>query len=176
MPFRRRSTAQFCVGAYTVVVCVKVFELSLLAAGGVLTVVQIASAVGRVLVGWLCDALHNTARVLAWNAAVMLATCIASLWIAPGWPLLTIYILFALFGFTTGAWAGTVLAEAGRLAPQGTVSTALSGVFVYLNSGKMIGPIVFANIYWLTQSYAWALASLSFPALLVLFLLTKKVN
>ena len=37
--------------------------------------------------------------------------------------MLAIYILFALFGFTTGAWAGTVLAEAGRLAPQGTVSS-----------------------------------------------------
>ena len=168
--------AQFCVGAYTVVVCVKVFETSLLAAGAVLTVVQISSAVGRVLVGWLCDAMGNTARVLACNAAVMLATCIASLWITPGWPPMAIYALFAVFGFTTGAWAGTVLAEAGRLAPPGATSTALSGMFVYLNGGKMIGPIVFANIYWLTQSYAWALASLSLPALLVLFFLTKKAN
>ena len=168
--------AQFCVGAYTVVVCVKVFEMSLLAAGAVLTVVQIASAVGRVLMGWLCDATRNTTRVLVWNAVIMLATCIASLWIAPGWPLLAIYVLFAVFGFTTGAWAGTVLAEAGRLAPQGMVSTALSGLFVYLNGGKMLGPIVFANIYWFTQSYAWALASLSLPALLALFFLSRKMD
>ena len=81
-----------------------------------------------------------------------------------------------MFGFTTGAWAGTVLAEAGRLAPQGTVNTALSGVFVYLNGGKMIGPMVFANVYWLSQSYAWALASLTLPALLVLFFLTRKTR
>ena len=168
--------AQFCVGAYTVVVCVKVFEMSLLAAGAILTVVQISSAVGRVLIGWLCDALGNTARVLACNAVIMLATCIASIWIAPGWPLIAIYLLFALFGFTTGAWAGTVLAEAGRLAPQGTVNTALSGVFVYLNCGKMLGPIVFANIYWFTQSYAWALASLALPALLAIYLLIEKFN
>jgi predicted MFS family arabinose efflux permease len=115
----------------------------------------------------------NTARVLACNAAVLLAICVVSLWIAPGWPPLAIYVLFAVFGFTTGAWAGTVLAEAGRLAPQGAVSTALSGVFVYLNTGKMIGPIVFANIYWFTQSYAWALASLSLPALITLRLFIK---
>ena len=106
----------------------------------------------------------------------MLAACIASIWIAPGWPLMAIYMLFAVFGFTTGAWAGTVLAEAGRLAPQGTVNTALSGVFVYLNGGKMIGPMVFANVYWLSQSYAWALASLTLPALLVLFFLTRKTR
>lgn len=166
--------AQFCVGAYTVVVCVKVFDMSLLAAGAMLTVVQISSAVGRVLVGWLCDALRNTPRVLTVNAIVMLATCAASYWIAPGWPMWAIYVLFTLFGFTTGAWAGTVLAEAGRLAPQGAVNAALSGVFVYLNCGKMLGPIVFANVYWLTQSYAWALVSLSIPGLAALYLLTKK--
>ena len=165
--------AQFCVSAYTVVVCVKVFELSLLAAGAMLTVVQISSALGRVFVGWLADALHNTARVLSWNAAIMLATCIASLWIAPGWPLLAIYVLFAVLGFTTGAWAGTVLAEAGRLAPPGAASSALSGMFVYLNGGKMIGPIVFANMYWVTQSYAWAFATLALPAVIALFCMAQ---
>ena len=165
--------AQFCVGAYTVVVCVKVFELSLLAAGAILTLVQISSALGRVFVGWLSDALHNTVLVLLWNAAIMLAICIASSWIAPGWPMPAIYALFALLGFTTGAWAGTVLAEAGRLAPPGAASAALSGMFVYLNGGKMIGPIVFANTYWVTQSYAWAFASLGLPAVIALFCLTQ---
>ncbi len=166
--------AQFCVSAYAVVVCVTVFDLNLLAAGAMLTVVQIASALGRVIVGWLCDALHNTARVLSWNAAILLVTCIVSLWIAPGWPLPAIYALFAVLGFTTGAWAGTVLAEAGRLAPPELASGVLSGVFVFLNSGKMIGPIVFANTYWMTQSYAWAFASLGLPAVIALYCLTYK--
>ena len=167
--------AQFCVGAYTVVVCVQVFDLSLLAAGAILTVVQIASALGRVLLGWLCDALGNTARVLTFNAVLMLVTCIASYWIAPGWPLWAIYVLFALHGFTTGAWAGAVLAEAGKLASAsgGSASLALSGMFVYLNSGKLLGPLVFANIYWFTQSYAWAFASLALPAALALVWLSK---
>ena len=165
--------AQFCVGAYTVVVCVKVFELSLLAAGAILTLVQISSALGRVFVGWLSDVLRNTVLVLSWDAAIMLAICIASSWIAPGWPMPAIYALFALLGFTTGAWAGTVLAEAGRLAPPGAASAALSGMFVYLNGGKMIGPIVFANTYWVTQSYAWAFASLGLPAVIALFCLTQ---
>jgi MFS family permease len=166
--------AQFCVGAYTVVVCVQVFGMSLLTAGAMLTVVQIASALGRVLLGWLCDALGNTARVLTFNAVLMLVTCIVSYWIAPGWPLWAIYLLFALHGFTTGAWAGAVLAEAGRLASASGSSTslALSGMFVYLNTGKMIGPIVFANIYWFTQSYAWAFTSLALPAVIALLCLS----
>ena len=117
----------------------------------------------------------NTARVLTFNAVLMLVTCIASYWIAPGWPLWAIYVLFALHGFTTGAWAGAVLAEAGKLASAsgGSASLALSGMFVYLNSGKLLGPLVFANIYWFTQSYAWAFASLALPAALALVWLSK---
>lgn len=158
--------AQFCVGAYTVVACVKVFDLSLIAAGGILTVVQISSGVGRVLVGWAADALRDTTRVLAWNAMLMIVICIVSVWMAPGWPLAAIYVLFALHGMTSGAWAGAALAEAGRTAPPGAATAALSGALVYFNTGKMIGPIVFANVYLFTQSYGWAFASLAIPALI----------
>jgi MFS family permease len=158
--------AQFCVGAYTVVACVKVFDMSLIAAGGMLTVVQISSAVGRILIGWAADALRDTARVLVWNAVLMIAICIASIWMAPNWPLAAIYVLFALHGMTSGAWAGAALAEAGRTAPHGQVTAALSGALVYFNMGKMFGPIVFANIYLFTQSYGWAFASLAIPALI----------
>ncbi|HTD91753.1 MAG TPA: MFS transporter [Burkholderiales bacterium] len=169
--------AQFCVGAYTVVACVQALEMSLIAAGAMLTLVQVASALGRVFAGWLADTLHDTARVLAWNAALMLATCIASIWMSPGWPLWAVYALFALHGMTSGSWAGAVLAEAGRLAPNGVVSAAVSGVMVYINIGKFIGPIVFANTYLLTQSYGWAFASIGIPALAAwLYLKYKNIN
>jgi MFS family permease len=149
--------------------------MSLIAAGGMLTMVQIANALGRVLVGWLADALRDTARVLAWNAALMTATFMVSLWIAPAWPLWAIYVLFALHGVTSGAWAGTALAEAGRLAQQtgSAVGAAISGVLVYFNMGKFIGPIVFANIYFFTHSYGWAFAALSLPALLAWWCVSK---
>ncbi len=158
--------AQFCVGAYTVVACVKVFDMSLIAAGGMLTVVQVSSAFGRVLVGWAADALRDTSRILTWNAVLMMLTCVASLWMAPDWPLAAIYVLFALHGMTSGAWAGAALAEAGRTAPPGAATAALSGTLVYFNIGKLLGPIVFANVYLISQSYGWAFASLAIPALI----------
>ncbi len=163
--------AQFCVGAYTVVACVQALDMSLLAAGAILTVVQVFSALGRVLVGWLADALRDTGRVLAWNAALMFVTCMASIWMSPNWPLAAIYALFALHGMTSGAWAGAVLAEVGKLAPQGAVSAAISGALVYINIGKFIGPMVFANTYLLTKSYGWAFASIAIPAVIAWFCL-----
>ena len=182
VPLRRVAVAggafcwvQFCVAAYTVVACVKVFDLNLITAGAMLTVVQIANALGRVLVGWVADALRNTARVLAWIAALMVATFLLSVTMAPDWPLWAVYALFGLHGFTSGAWAGATLAEAGRLAQQtgGAVGAAISGVLVFFNMGKFIGPIVFANVYMLTDSYGWAFAGLSVPALLAWYGLSK---
>lgn len=171
--------AQFCVAAYTVVACVKVFDMSLIAAGGMLTVVQVANALGRVVVGWAADALRNTARVLAWIALLMTATFVVSLWMAPSWPLWAVYGLFVLHGITSGAWAGAALAEAGRLAQQSdaAVGAAISGVLVYFNMGKFLGPIAFANVYFITQSYGWAFAALAIPALLAWRCVTiKKLN
>jgi MFS family permease len=110
--------------------------------------------------------MRNTSRVLAWNAVLMMVICVVSIWMAPGWPLAAIYALFALHGITSGAWAGAALAEAGRTAPPGAATAALSGALVYFNTGKMFGPIVFANVYLFSQSYGWAFASLAIPALI----------
>ena len=130
-------------------------------------------AASKVLVSWLWSPSANDVARWSANAVALIAVSIASLWIGPSWLLWAVYGLFALLGFTTGAWAGTVLAEAGRLAPRDKASAALAGMFVYLNSGKMIGPLIFANVYLATQSYAWALASLAVPAVLALMWLSK---
>jgi predicted MFS family arabinose efflux permease len=98
----------------------------------------------------------------------MVATCIASAWLAPAWPLPLVYALFALHGMTSGGWAGILFVEVGRLAPPGQVSMAISGSLVYINIGKFIGPIVFANVYALSRSYSFAFAAVAVPALIAL--------
>jgi len=157
------SWAQFCVVSYVVVASVETLGMSLIVAGTLLTVVQASSAVSRVFLGWLVDRLQNTARVLAWNAGILFFACLAALTMSPGLPLIALYVLFAILGGTTGSWPGTVLAEVGRLAPQGQVSLATSGALVIINTGKMVGPVLFAIIYAVSQSYAIAFATLAIP-------------
>jgi MFS family permease len=164
---------QFCIAAYTVVASVQALGMSLIVAGTVLTVVQLSNAVSRVVAGWLADRVGSTPRVLLWIAALMLATSAASIWLAPDWPTPVLYLYFALQGIATGAWAGLVLAEVGHLAPQGQVSTAVSGALVYINSGKLIGPAVFAGIYGFTTNYGLAFASVAAPALLAVYCLAS---
>jgi MFS family permease len=165
------SWIQFCVATFTVVACVTTLDMNLVLAGTVLTVVQAASAGGRVLIGWIVDRVQNTARVLAWNAAVVMLSALAALAFSPALPLPAVYVLFAILGAASGCWPGALLAEVGRLSPPGQVSLAISGSLVITNVGKFAGPIVFANIYVLTHSYSIAFAALVVPAGVALYCL-----
>jgi MFS family permease len=165
------SWAQFCAATFAVVACVETLGMSLVAAGTVLTVVQIASASGRVLIGWITDRVGDTARVLAWNAGLLTVFTLGGLALNAQTPLPLVYLLFAILGATSGCWPGAILAEVGRLAPQGQVSLAISGSLVITNVGKFIGPIIFANVYALTRSYGMAFVSLMVPAAIALYCL-----
>jgi MFS family permease len=165
------SWIQFCIATFTVVACVTTLDMSLVLAGTVLTVVQAASAGGRVLIGWIVDRVQNTAQVLAWNAAVVMLAALVTLSFSPALPLPAVYVLFAVLGAASGCWPGALLAEVGRLAPPGQVSLAISGSLVITNVGKFIGPIIFANIYVLTHSYSIAFAALVVPAAVAVFCL-----
>ena len=170
------SWIQFCAATFAVVACVITLDMSLVVAGTVLTVVQLASAGGRVLMGWIVDRVGDTARALAWNAGILIASTVAALALDPALPLIWVYVLFAVMGATSGCWPGVILAEVGRLAPQGQVSLAISGSLVITNVGKFAGPIIFANVYVLTRSYGIAFASLIVPATVALYCLLAARN
>lgn len=163
---------QFVVASYTVVACVSALGMSLIVAGTMLTVVQIGNAGGRVVAGWAADRVGGV-RVLRWIAWLMMGGSIAAFWLSPAWPLPLVYALFMVLGVATGSWAGLGLAEIGRRAPPEQVSMAMGGALVYVNIGKFFGPIVFANIYLLTQSYATAFASLTLPGAAALYCLGR---
>lgn len=159
---------QFCVSSFTVVACVEMLGMSLIAAGTVLLAVQLGSAGGRLLAGAIADRVGHPRRVLAGIAGLTAVTCIATAWLAPAWPLPLVYALFALHGVTSGGWAGILFVEVGRLAPAGQVSMTFSGSLVYINLGKFMGTIIFANVYAFTRSYGFAFASVAVPALIAL--------
>ncbi len=164
--------AQFCVSAFTVVACVEALGMSLIAAGTVLMAVQIANATGRVIVGWITDQTGSAARMLVWMGWAMLAVSIGFIWLAPAWPPVLTYLMFAALGVTSGAWAGILLAEVGHLAPPGRVGAVISGTLVYVNLGKLAGPTIFAATYALTHSYGIAFALIAAPALMAVYCLS----
>lgn len=164
---------QFVVAAFTVVACVEGLGMSLVAAGFVLTVVQVAGIAARILCGWFADRLRSATRALAGLAVVWLVACIASAGLSPAWPFAAVCVLFALYGATSNGWPGAVLAEVGKLARPGDVSTTIAAALVYINLGKLVGPVVTTNIVTLGGTYGMAFASVAIPAALALLWLRK---
>jgi len=158
------SWAQFCAASFVVVACVQTLGMSLIVAGTVLMVVQVSTAIGRVLAGWIADRTGSAVRVLAASAAALIAACLLTLGLSPQWPTWAVYALFAVVGLTSGCWPGTLLAEVGRLATPGRAGAAISGSLIFTNIGKFIGPIAFVNVYAATLSYGMAFASIALPA------------
>lgn len=155
---------QVCLQTFTVVLFVEQFGIGLITAGIVLTASQAGGVFGRVFWGWLADVTRSCFGVLSVLAGVMIATCLLVLALKPGWPIAVACALFFVLGSTASGWNGAFMAEVARLSPRKDVSTTTAGSLVFVNFGKMIGPIVFTNVYLLAGSYTLVFGLLALPA------------
>jgi predicted MFS family arabinose efflux permease len=155
---------QVCLQTFTVVLFVEQLGIGLIAAGMVLTASQAGGVFGRVFWGWLADVTRNCFGVLSVLAGVMIATCLMVLALGPDWPIAAACALFFVLGTTASGWNGTFMAEVARLSPRKDISTATAGSLVFVNFGKMVGPIAFTSIYLLTGSYTLLFGMLALPA------------
>lgn len=155
---------QVCISTFTVVLFAEEMRFGLVQAGIVLMASQVGGIIGRVFWGWLADLTGNCFAVLAVLAAVMFGAALLSVAITPSWPMALSCLLFFVFGSTASGWNGAFLAEVARLAPGKSISSATGGSLVFVNVGKMLGPIAFANAYLASGSYALAFGLLALPA------------
>jgi MFS family permease len=157
---------QVCLQTFTVVLFVEQIGMDLITAGIVLTASQVGGVFGRPFWGWLADFTHSCFGVLSVLAGVMLATCLLVPVLQPGWPLAVACALFFVLGSTASGWNGAFMAEVARLSPRKDVSTATAGSLVFVNVGKMIGPILFTTLYFVSGSYTLVFGLLALPAAL----------
>lgn len=155
---------QICITTFTVVLFAEELGLGLIAAGVVLMASQVGGVIGRVFWGWVADLTRDCFTALAILGGVMLAAALICFALTPAWPLAASCLVFFVFGSTASGWNGAFLAEVARLAPGGAISTATGGSLVFVNVGKMLGPIAFANAYVLGGSYLFAFGLLALPA------------
>lgn len=126
---------------------------SLVAAGVVFSVAQIAGALGRVLWGIVADHLFKPRSVLAALGLVMVLCGGSLASFSPAWPPAAVLAVCALYGATAVGWNGVFLAEVARLAPEGRVAFLTGGTQFFTFAGVLIGPPLFGAIASLTGSY-----------------------
>ncbi|HEU0228963.1 MAG TPA: MFS transporter [Burkholderiaceae bacterium] len=161
------SAVQLCFTAYLVTFLHDSLGYTLIAAGVMMSVSQVAGVVGRVLWGWCADRFVGAIAMLTVLGVAMAVFC----WVLAGLvvgtpPALLVVVLIALGSAALG-WNGVYLAEVARQAPPGQTSIATGGTLAATFLGVVVGPPIFAGIASLANSYRPAFMLIAIPALIM---------
>ncbi len=157
---------QITLVTYLVTFLVESFALSLVVAGLVMAVSQVASVIGRVLWGVLADRALARRTMLGLLGLGMGVSALAALSADPGWPRGLLFAYAAVFGASAVGWNGVWLAEIARLAP-GRASEATGGCLFFTFLGVVVTPPLFNVVLTLGAGYPVAYAVFAAPALAV---------
>jgi MFS family permease len=158
---------QITLVAYLVAFLTESFALSLVLAGMVMAVSQLASVAGRVLWGVVADRALTRRATLGMLGVGMGLTALLALGAGPHWPLWSLFAFAIALGATAVGWNGVFLAELTRLAPPGRVGDVTGGSSFFTFLGVVVTPPLFHLVLGLTSSYGATYALFGIPALLV---------
>lgn len=149
------SVMQACLTAFTATYVVTRHGASLAEAGRVVAVMQGASMLGRIVMGWVADRRGKAMRMLALQA-VASAVAVALLVLAGDHGPWALYVCAGLVGFIAIGWNGVHIAELARVAPLHLVSDVTSAASLFGFVGSICGPLLFALLVAWSGSYGLA--------------------
>ena len=158
---------QITLVTYLVIFLVESFALSLVLAGIVLSVAQLASVMGRLAWGVLADRALTRRTMLGLLGLGMGCSALATLAAGPHWPQWLLYLYAAVFGATAVGWNGVFVAEVARIAPGGRTSEATGGCLFFTFLGVVVTPPAFNAVLATSGGYALAYAIFGVPALAI---------
>lgn len=158
---------QITLVTYLVTFLVESFALTLVVAGLVMAVAQVASVIGRIVWGVLADRVLTRRAMLGLLGIGMGISALLALAAGPGWPPWLLFLYASVFGATAVGWNGVFLAEIARIAPQGRTSEATGGCLFFTFLGVVVTPPIFNAVLAIAGSYPVAYAIFAVPALTV---------
>ncbi len=132
--------------AYLMTFAVSGLGYSLSAAGVVFAIMQAASVIGRVLLGWVADRFGQPRRLLALIGLASGLTSLTMAFVGPGWSYPALCLLAAVAGITVSSWNGVQLSEIARASPAHLVREASAGATLIIFLGYVFSPAVFALV------------------------------
>lgn len=148
------AAIQLSLNAFTVTLLVEETGYSLVAAGLALTAVQVAGVIGRIAWGVLADRIRSGFAALVANALLTAVSALATVFVAPSWPVGLVYFLFFVFGFTAMGWNGVFASAVVEQSPSGKVGNMTGAALFFTFSGVIVGPAIFTMGHHLTGSYS----------------------
>lgn len=148
------AAIQLSLNAFAVTFLVEETGYTLVAAGLALTAVQVAGVIGRIAWGVLADRIRNGFTALIANALLTGLSALATVFIAPDWPVGVVYGLFFVFGFTAMGWNGVFASAVVQHSPDGKAGNMTGAALFFTFSGVIVGPAIFTLGYQLLGTYS----------------------
>ncbi len=159
------SFVQLCLGTFTVILLVKEADYSLIVAGFMFSLIQIAGISSRVLLGWAADATGRSISVLRVSDLIVAACCVIAAFINSSWSPVLLAVFYVVFGAMAYGWNGVMQAQIARLSPKGLVGVTTGGLMVWIFAGTLVGPALFATAYRFIGSYTLCFSLLAAVAM-----------
>lgn len=147
------AAAQMALATYLVVYLWREVGFSEAAAGLVFAGLHLSGISTRIVFGFIADRLASAKTILICLCFVLAVALVLVSLFSPVWPLLFVYIVVFIAGGSGNGWVGLYYAEIARLTPVEQVAeiTGASQFFTYI--GLLAGPILFAAMLALTDSF-----------------------
>ena len=155
------SGVQLALMTFAVTMLFEDVKFDLVLAGVGLAVIQIAGVAGRLGWGVIADRNGDGRKTLLFAQSLSVVAAVATAFLSDSMPLVAVFGILFLFGMSAVGWNGVFMAEIGRLAPEGKISSATGGVLVPTFIGVMMGPLVFSAIQEVTATYTMSFAILA---------------
>ena len=110
--------------------------------------------IGRIAWGVLADRIRSGFTALIINALLTALSALATVFVAPEWPVGIVYLLFFIFGFTAMGWNGVFASAVVEHSPQGKAGNMTGAALFFTFSGVIVGPAVFTLGYQLVGTYS----------------------
>ena len=148
---------------------------TIVAAGGALSVLQVASIVGRIAWGTLADKLHDgPRRTLRYITVLMALASLAMAGLAVSTNTWLVLLVLSIYGGTAIGWHGAVLGTVARVVPHGEAASATAGNLFLSFFGALIAPPLFGLAGALFGSLGMAFALYALPLAWVLYRLSSR--
>ncbi len=147
------SGMSLCFVAFTTVHLTRNAGFSLVDAGRMLAIYQIAGTVSRPIWGWVADRFMTPSHALAVHGVGMALAAVLAGQIGRGWPAVAVLALAIFAGITAGAYTGVAYAEYAHLGgSRRTEATGLGTAMMF--GGVLVMPPIFAALVTASGGYA----------------------
>jgi len=155
------AAAQMALATYLVVYLWREVGFPEAAAGLVFAGLHVSGISARIVLGTLADRLASARTILVILCLVLAISLLFTSLFHQQWPLLLVYLVVFVAGGSGNGWVGLYYSEVARLTPVEEVAeiTGASQFFTYL--GLLCGPVLFAGLLALTDSYRTTFISFS---------------